>query len=271
MRLDTPPLRRFGRRIGRPAPLVTLAILLASPAVLARQAMTAEDLERQAAIVAGMDAVPFQITWANPSGGDAITWAGDAVPIPTDQQEILHANALLSRRYTAIGERGVGASVTMLLVHCSDVRDMDGHWPLHCYPRSGWRLSSFTPGVKVRSPERVDTDFAWARFSISDGGGAAQRIMTVLFTFLLPEGRVEMDMGAVSDRSKRKSDSSKGVAQIQFVFSGDVPPERCVTVAEQLLTGVPQSLREKMGMPMVSAPNSTPTTTMHEKKEPGDG
>ncbi|MBL9118657.1 MAG: exosortase-associated EpsI family protein [Phycisphaerae bacterium] len=251
MKLDTPPIRRLGRRIGRPAPLVTLAILLASPAVLARQSITAEDIQRQAAIVAGMENVPFQIG----------TWVGSPVPIPTDQQEILHPNALLSRQYSKIGERGPGTIVTMLLVHCSDVRDMDGHWPLHCYPKSGWTKDADVKTIKVDGAGSLKHDFAWVRFTIADGG-STPRVMTVFYTFILPDGRIETDMKAVSDRSKRKSDSSKGVAQFQFVFSGDVTPERCAQVAKELITGIPMSLRARLGMPTESEPN--------EKKEPGD-
>ncbi len=182
MKLDTPLIRRLGRRIGRPAPLVTLAILLASPAVLARQSVTAEDIERQAAIAAGMESVPFQIN------SQSSMWVGSPVKIPTDQEEILHPNALLSRQYSEIGERGPGTSVTMLLVHCSDVRDMDGHWPRHCYPKSGWRLEDMKEGVPVRSPEGIPHEFAWNRFSISDSG-ASPRQMTVFYTFILPDGR----------------------------------------------------------------------------------
>ena len=263
MKIDSPPLRRLGRRIGRPAPLVTLAILLASPAVLARQSFSEADLARQAQIVAEMETVPFQIG----------SWAGSTVPIPTDQTEILHPNALLSRTYTQVGQRGPGSRVTMLLVHCSDVRDMDGHWPLHCYPKSGWSLVDFRPDILVRSPEGVEHAFAWGRFSIADGG-VGQRMMTVLFTFILPEGRIETDMRRVSDRSTRKADSQKGVAQFQFVFGGDVPPERCAAVAEELMQGVPRALRGRLGMPMTTGPqagNEMPDAATTDSKEHGDG
>jgi Protein of unknown function (DUF3485) len=239
MRLDTPPLRRLGRRIGRPAPLVTLAILLASPAVLARQSVTAEDLERQAAIATEMAQVPFQIK----------AWVGSEVPIPTDQTEILHPNALLSREYTEIGARGPGTRVTLLLVHCSDVRDMDGHWPLHCYPKSGWKLAEYEPSIPVFGPDGFPHDFARARFTLADGG-TSQRTMTVFFAFVLPDGRIETDMRRVASRTTRKSDSLQGVAQFQFVFSGDVPADRCAVVAKELMVGVPRSLRERLGMPM---------------------
>lgn len=268
MKLDTPLIRRLGRRIGRPAPLVTLAILLASPAVLARQSVTAEDIERQAAIAAGMESVPFQINaqsalrTESAGGTESGMWVGSPVKIPTDQEEILHPNALLSRQYSEIGERGPGTSVTLLLVHCSDVRDMDGHWPLHCYPKSGWKLEDFKQGVPVRSPEGVPHNFAWSRFSIADGG-ASPRQMTVFFTFILPDGRIEMDMKAVGDRSTRKSESAKGVAQMQFVFGGEVSPDRCAAVAEQLMIGIPRSLRERLGMPI-----STQTTDENTNENP---
>lgn len=271
MRIDTPPLRRLARRIGRPAPLVTLAILLASPAVLARQSTTPEDLARQAAIAAAMESVPLQIG----------NWVGTTAEIPTDQTEILNPNAILSRRYSEIGSREQGTDVTMLLVHCSNVRDMDGHWPLHCYPKSGWRLDEFKPAIMVTSGAGSPIPFAWSRFTIANSS-ASVRTMTVLYTFVLPEGRIETDMAKVSDRSTRKSDSAKGVAQFQFVFSGDIPPERCAVVAGSLIAGVPLSLRTRLGMPMEptnrasvgtavgAGGQSTPAADAGAKKEQGD-
>lgn len=274
MRIDTPLFRRLGRRIGRPAPLITLAMLLASPAVLARQVTSAADLARQSAIAEEMQNVPLQIG----------TWVGSETVIPTDQAEILNPNAILSRTYSQIGQRGAGTEVTMLLVHCSDVRDMDGHWPLHCYPRSGWKLDSYSGDVPVASPEGVFQRFAWARFTIANSN-ATLRSMTVLFTFILPEGRIETEMAKLADRSTRKSDSAKGVAQFQFVFSGDVPPERCGDVAAQLMKGVPASLRSRLGMPMGGMPmegtqmesgagnpaDAAPAPEAGAKKELGDG
>jgi hypothetical protein len=246
MRLDTPLLRRLARRLGRPAPLLTLAILLASPAVLARQGTTAEDLARLAAIAAAMETVPLRIG----------NWVGSEVPIPTDQEEILNPNAILSRKYQEVrsardlGSRGIGTDVTMLLVHCSDVRDMDGHWPLHCYPKSGWKIEEFRDDIAVGAPGGGTHRFAWARFTIANNN-ATLRTMTVLFTFVLPEGRVETNMRQLSDRSARKADSAKGVAQFQFVFWGDVPAERCAEVAAELVGGVPVALRSRLGMPLV--------------------
>ena len=199
MRLDTPLLRRLARRLGRPAPLLTLAILLASPAVLARQGTTAEDLARLAAIAAAMETVPLRIG----------NWVGSEVPIPTDQEEILNPNAILSRKYQEVrsardlGSRGIGTDVTMLLVHCSDVRDMDGHWPLHCYPKSGWKIEEFRDDIAVGAPGGGTHRFAWARFTIANNN-ATLRTMTVLFTFVLPEGRVETNMRQLSGGMKRR-------------------------------------------------------------------
>ncbi len=266
MRLDTPPLRRLARRLGRPAPLLTLAMLLASPAVLARQATTAEDLARQAAIAAAMETVPLRIG----------NWVGSEVPIPTDQQEILNPNAILSRKYQEVrsardlGSYGVGTDVTMLLVHCSDVRDMDGHWPLHCYPKSGWKIEEFRDDIAVDAPEGGGTHrFAWARFTIANNN-ATLRTMTVLFTFVLPEGRVETNMRNLSDRSARKADSAKGVAQFQFVFWGDVPPERCAEVAAELVAGVPVALRSRLGMPLVGTTGERPDQDRETGQEQAD-
>jgi hypothetical protein len=127
---------------------------------------------------------------------------------------------------------------------------MDGHWPLHCYPKSGWKIEEFRDDIAVGAPGGGTHRFAWARFTIANNN-ATLRTMTVLFTFVLPEGRVETNMRQLSDRSARKADSAKGVAQFQFVFWGDVPAERCAEVAAELVGGVPVALRSRLGMPLV--------------------
>ena len=54
--------------------------------------------------------------------------------VPPEAQELLRPNAIFSRRFQRPGEIGVH----VLVVHCSDARDMIGHYPPICYPSSGW-------------------------------------------------------------------------------------------------------------------------------------
>ncbi|MDZ4755833.1 MAG: exosortase-associated EpsI family protein [Phycisphaerae bacterium] len=237
MNLDTPPLRRLARRAGRAAPLLTLAVLIASPAVIARPITSADDIERLEAIKVAMESVPTRI-------GD---WIGIDVAVPTEATEILNANALLSREYSEIGGRSIPNKVTMALIHCRDVRDMNGHWPLNCYPQSGWSIDKVVDRVDVPGPNDVTYPFAWCRFTIADGTGAL-RSMSVLYAFVLPDGRLETDMRSLGATSTRRRDSAKGVAQFQFVFYADVPAESCARVAHELMLGMPAALLRRLGV-----------------------
>jgi len=237
MKLDTPPLRRMARRAGRAAPLLTLAVLIASPAVIARPVTSADDIERLGAIKVAMEAVPTRID----------DWIGIDVAVPTEASEILNANALLSREYSQIGKSGVATKVTMALIHCRDVRDMNGHWPLNCYPQSGWSIDKVIDRIDVPGPNDVTYPFAWCRFTIADGTGI-QRAMTVLYAFVLPDGRLETDMRSLGATSTRRRDSAKGVAQFQFVFYADVPAESCARVAKALMQGMPAGLLRHLGV-----------------------
>ncbi len=237
MKLDSPPLRRFARRLGVAAPLLTLAILIVSPAVVARPATTREDVDRQLAIKVAMEEVPWSIG----------PWVGSVVPVPTEATEILHPNALLSREYTLIGGRDEGSRVTLALIHCSDVRDMNGHWPLNCYPQSGWSLEELEQPVDIVANGGTRYPLALCRFALADKGGGV-RTMTVLYAFILPDGRIETDIKALGDSAARTRDSAKGVAQFQFVFRSSVSTARCVDVAKALIDGIPVKLLRELGL-----------------------
>jgi hypothetical protein len=236
MNLDTPPIRRIARRAGRVAPFLSLALLIASPAVLARDVTTADDLKRLETIAASLQLVPLRIG----------SWVGVDVPVPTEATEILNANALLSREYTKIGGRDEASRVVMALIHCRDVRDMNGHWPLNCYPQSGWSVAGSTPEVAVPI-DGTPSEFTWVRFTRPDRNGMT-RTMSVLFAFVLPDGRIETSMSELGARAERRGDSAKGVAQFQFVFNADVPPDEAAKVAAELLRGVPESLLRQLGV-----------------------
>ena len=234
MRLDTRPVRRVARRVGRAAPVVAMLMLLAWPAVLARGGATDAELARQASIAASMKDVP-QILGR---------WASTDVVVPTEATQILHPNAILSRRFSEIGGSRV---VTLALIHCSDVRDMNGHAPPKCYPANGWSIdSNITKTLVVEADDGRKWPLRFDRFTRAENSGGV-RVMSVLHAFLLPDGRLVNEMEALSERSVRKAVSVQGVAQIQFVFDGDVAAELTAEVVKELLSALPSSLLLQLG------------------------
>src|SRR5579884_1718328 len=63
-------------------------------------------------------------------------WKADGdSPLPPAAIALLHPNLVISRHYE---NSKTGHSVEFLLIQCSDVRDLLGHYPPRCYPANGY-------------------------------------------------------------------------------------------------------------------------------------
>jgi hypothetical protein len=103
--------------------------------------------------VTGADAAPhlarcraalerFPMTILGPSGN---SWAGTDQPVPDSAVALLQPNIIVSRNYAEQGGEGMRAS--LLIVDCSDANDLQGHYPLNCYPAQGQTWLSTKPRV----------------------------------------------------------------------------------------------------------------------------
>ena len=63
-------------------------------------------------------------------------FVGNDVDVTPSAVQLLKPNKLLQRSYV---DPWSGRAVTLLFVHCGNVRDMSGHYPPNCYPAHGWR------------------------------------------------------------------------------------------------------------------------------------
>src|SRR5690606_14514284 len=61
-------------------------------------------------------------------------WRGEDEEVIQAARKLLRPNGMVQRRYVQPGGGGFG----LLVVHCKDVRDMEGHYPPICYPSQGW-------------------------------------------------------------------------------------------------------------------------------------
>lgn len=234
MRLEAVPIRRLMRRVGRAAPVLSLLLLIASPAVLAR-GHTEMDLQHQAEIAGALGSVPLIIG----------SWAGSDVPVPTEAVQILRPNAILSRRYSRIGGP---ESVLLAIIHCGDVRDMLGHYPPICYPANGWTNDAEQSRVlRLEGHEGRRWPLRFYRFTRADRS-AGQRVMCVLNAFILPDGRLATEVDMLEERAVKKAMSRQGVAQLQFVFEIESSPEACAEVAQDILSELPPALLERLGV-----------------------
>lgn len=152
-------------------------------------------------------------------------WVGRDQPLPVAAVQLLRPNALLNRRYINLK---TGEEAWVLAIHCTDVRDMDGHYPPNCYPGNGWELKNATPndwaGGLVKG-----TEYEFSQGRLMSGGG-----LWVAGTFVVRESGTVRDMQAMRLESRKGTSRHFGVAQVQVVISTTVPPGRRQKIADEL-------------------------------------
>ncbi|OAB63390.1 hypothetical protein AY599_18795 [Leptolyngbya valderiana BDU 20041] len=157
----------------------------------------------------------------------------DQPPLPASI-ELLRPNKLLQRRYE---DALSGEGFSILIVHCGDVRDMQGHYPPECYPSSGWTVEETTPETIERS---TGGPIPITRYVVSRGEEPDRNVRVIANTFVVP--RADSPLGrddSILDRVTRtRWSSGLGAAQVQIITEAQMDPqtrreiER--TVAEKL-------------------------------------
>ena len=70
-----------------------------------------------------------------------------------------------------------------------------------------------------------------------DGWGSESNTRVINF-FILPNGEFTSEISAIGSIVSRLSLSVQGVAQVQIVTSGDIPLDKSIKAAEELLSGL---------------------------------
>lgn len=200
-------------------PLLALVVLLVLPRVLANRANDPVAIERRhAEVLRAVESLPWRFDG----------WWSESHEVPAIAYRILRPNAVLSRRYHSMDG---GPWVDFIVVHCSDARDMEGHYPTACYPANGWvRNSNETSSLGFDAPMPVQR-YHFSR--IEDWG--TNRSIWVFNYFILPNGNRTSDHRIVRHLARSYATSVRGVAQVQFVTAGDVPVEQARERVETLL------------------------------------
>ncbi len=161
-------------------------------------------------------------------------WVGSDEQVSPQAQQLLRPNALLSRTYRKPG----GPRVQVLLVHCSDARDMIGHYPPICYPSSGWLPEvgddSFEDELELADgilPVQV------YRFRRIRDQGSPQHIR-IFSAFVLPDGTPTRLIDDINQQSQRLAVSTRGVAQLQIITPAQLPHAEARSVASEILMGM---------------------------------
>jgi hypothetical protein len=152
--------------------------------------------------------------------------------IPDSAIELLRPNFILGRRYQRIGG---GPMLDFLVVHCTDVRDMTGHYPPICYPSSGW-VAGEESATMLRSQD-AEIPAREYQFSRTNDVGLETRIRVFNF-FILPGGEVTDSMEDVSRRAERRLVSARGIAQLQILMPQSIPESDAIKAANDFLGAV---------------------------------
>ena len=215
------------------APWLTLGVIVVLPMLLPTYSRLADARgDRPAEVAKAVDNAPALI---------ADKWAGVKVEMPPAATQLLQPNAILSRRYSHMGDP---LAVELLVVHCTDARDMRGHYPPICYPSSGWRADGSHDGTLKLNCGTVPAQFYV--FKRTDGRGV-ERGLRVLNLFVLPDGRVTVKQEDIVERAARRAVAVLGVTQIQVVASTSVKEERLTLAAQEILNGMP-NLQQAIGL-----------------------
>jgi len=199
-------------------PALALLVLLVLPRVLANTPGDPVAIERRnAEVLEAVESLPWRFDG----------WWSEPQEVPAAAVRILRPNAVLCRRYRPVEG---GAFIDFIVVHCSDARDMEGHYPPACYPAQGWvplsggessQLADGTP-VQIYGFQRME-------------GWGTNNSMRVFNYFILPNGTRTNDYRAVRRLARSYATSVRGVAQVQFVTGGSVPIDETRSGIEALL------------------------------------
>lgn len=211
-------------KLGEAAPILALAVMLILPMFINHvRDDAALVLARNLQVQQAVNDIPYRL-------GD---WVGEDLEVPVAAVELLHPNAILSRRFNRLAE---GTSMHLLIVHCSDARDMQGHYPPICYPANGWirvedGLSGDTTSVNIGEESISLQIYNFRR--LDEWGG--ERALRVFNYFLLPSGDTTIDLKVVSRLVERSAFSVQGVAQVQLVMAGEMDFNDALEAVEDLL------------------------------------
>ncbi|MDX9912618.1 MAG: exosortase-associated EpsI family protein [Phycisphaerales bacterium] len=148
-----------------------------------------------------IEALPYKI-------GD---WIGRDTPPTPAAMKLLRPNKILSRDYV---EQTSLRSVRLLVVHCSDTRDMQGHYPPICYPAHGWTQLSSTESSAVIDGQAYPT----RRYEFERVQDGRTQRMSIESLFIMPTGEVSGEIAALDRGARSVRYAGLGSAQIQIAW-----------------------------------------------------
>jgi hypothetical protein len=153
-------------------------------------------------------------------------WTSADAELPVSAVKLLRPNASLQRQYR---NALTGESVTLLLVHCGDERDMEGHYPPNCYPSQGYVLLRQEPASWCGG--RVNGSL----YTFEGSGLAGSAGEWVADAFVVRGQGTQCTMADMRRATRRGDARYFGAAQVQVVVEARMTPERRDALIEQFM------------------------------------
>lgn len=158
-----------------------------------------------------LGAVRDQVTAIPYSVGPLVGLDLEVVPAAA---AMLNPNVILQRVYR---DPIRGHTVSMVVVHCQDVRDLAGHYPPICYPNAGWVMTGDPTPVSF---EYDAGPIEATRYSFVRKGDLNEEAVTVVSFFTMPSGASPFspNMKDVDLASRSPRAAGLGAAHIMLVM-----------------------------------------------------
>jgi hypothetical protein len=176
-------------------------------------------------------------------------WRGVDVPVPPSAVAMLKPNVIISRRYR---QSGSNREVGLLLVQCSDARDILGHFPPVCY-----RSNGCTEDSREQADWTVDgLTVTGMRYFFTT---PRHTQVTVDNFLLLPNGKIARDMDAIQRAAKDRRQKYFGAAQVQVVYDQDIDAQERAEITSAFV---------RMLSPVIDAIIQRPQSPENSEKMP---
>ncbi|MAJ45734.1 MAG: hypothetical protein CBC35_00225 [Planctomycetes bacterium TMED75] len=214
-------------RANRLAPPASLLVLVVSAILVASPRTNAPEVSRHHQVISKLlDEFPYRLG----------SWVGVDVVLPSAATAILRPNGYVNRRYSQIGKSN---DVVLGIIHCEDIRDMDGHYPPRCYPAAGWSQTG-EDDIALRIEDSQATMKLY-RFQRATQMGLVES-KSVVSVFVAPDVGILTSMDSLKKIGDTSLNTSAlGVAQIQLVFADELPTGIIQDQANDIFSEFPEN------------------------------
>lgn len=155
-------------------------------------------------------------------------WRGQDVPLPQSAVSLLQPTVDFCRQFT---NRLTGQAATLMIIDCSDTRNLTGHYPPNCYPGNGWILEKSTARTwKIAGYRIPGMEYKFRRGSFD----TATQIYVEDF-FVMPNGEFLPTEQDFIRHAGTFNDRFFGAAQLELTLPGNMLPTDRMKVFYQLL------------------------------------